>query len=1496
LLSLAAVSTAAAQDFDPNAAWPLCGRISDNPPAGWIETDGCPADRFGDPAHSDEPLSATFGPRPLASEANRYDFHRGVDIATPIGTPFFAIADGTVEIAGEHPSYSDPLIKLRHFRPGEAGCSPSGCYHSYYLHIGDWVVAETDTVVKGQLLGYTGASDSGFEHLHFEVRDAPPFDVFSAWQRDSIHPLSVLAYDAPNVTTITFNTVDFTDPDAGRADLTLVSNRFDLISVDLALYDAAHLPVAQPGDTPDAYGYLVEPSSWHMEDWNFLYTHKDSTAYPWSSFGPGGPNECPYHTDHGASYDAGLHMDAQQPGNPLEGMFNGVHIRTQKYWPSDVDNYEVDLDFQALTGPAACIEATATFASGETAEGEWGNCAAASGAVVTRGPYLQMQSDDGIVVRWRTDLATDSVVRYGAAPGSLDQSVTVAGSRTEHEVMLAGLGAATTWYYSVGESGGPIAGDASYFFSTAPVQGLSADTRIWVLGDSGTANSDARAVRDAYKAWAASDPADLMLMLGDNAYNDGTDAEYQAAVFDTYPEILRQLPLFSTLGNHDGHTADSATQSGPYYDILSLPAAGEIGGLASGTEAYYSFDYANIHFVCLDSYETDRSPGGTMMTWLESDLALNTQPWVVAFWHHPPYTKGSHDSDTEGRLIDMREEALPILEDWGVDLMLSGHSHSYERSYLLDGHYGHSTTLDPVNNVLDPGDGRDGSDGAYDKPDMVAAPHWGAVYAVAGSSGKVSGGSLDHPAMFVSLASLGSLILDVSGNRMDVTFLDEAGTVRDTFAIVKTPDGEPPLLTGASAPDDTHVVVDFNEALDELEAVDSTNYTIAGLTISGADLLPGDRSVQLTTSPMTSGSTYTLQVSNVQDLALNTILPGSEVDFEYFEVVTLAFQDGIAPDPAYAGTRDSYLREASPATNYGGAATLQVDGSEPSGSSTDMNIVVSWDVSDIPPAVTVEAASMTLNVTNISSGSYSCFELLSPWDEASVTWGDAAAGTPWSGPGASGVDRGTDAVCLVSASATGPLIVDFTTDGLAMVQRWVDDPAGNHGLVITDPDNGDGADFHSRDSGTAMARPQLEVTYRVPVAPPNEVPVAAFSYSCADLDCAFTDGSSDSDGSVVAWNWDFGDGNGATAQNPGHTYATAGTRTVTLTVTDDDGATGVASQSVTVTEPPPSEVDYLAVADLPGAGSVAGSYVDTHSDGGATQAIQERQSGGKKSDRYSFLEHTWQFTVGAATTQTVIANAWSGGSADGDEFLFEWSSGGNPYQPLFTVSSTSAANVQSALISATGTVYIRVADTDRTPGHQGLDSVIVDQLIIRADETVPTDPPGVPLNLQVTGATSSSLTLSWEHDGDNEQGFDLQRSPAGAGTWTGLPGPAAASTGYTDTGLDADTGYDYRIRAWNAAGASAWSNIATGATTVAPAITLTASGYRVKGKHVVDLEWSGATSPAVDIVRDGDVKATVPATPAAYTDNIGTNGGATYIYRVCESGTATCSDDQAVVF
>ena len=133
---------------------------------------------------------------------------------------------------------------------------------------------------------------------------------------------------------------------------------------------------------------------------------------------------------------------------------------------------------------------------------------------------------------------------------------------------------------------------------------------------------------------------------------------------------------------------------------------------------------------------------------------------------------------------DMREVFLPVLESGGVDLVLTGHSHGYERSFLLDGHYGDSKTLTPAM-ILDLGDGQPAGDGAYAKPTARLGAHEGAVYVVAGCSGQLAGGAYDHPAMRIGMAQLGSLVLDVDGDRLDAAFVDFLGGVQDSFTIRK---------------------------------------------------------------------------------------------------------------------------------------------------------------------------------------------------------------------------------------------------------------------------------------------------------------------------------------------------------------------------------------------------------------------------------------------------------------------------------------------------------------------------------------------------------------------------------------------------------------------------------------------------------------------------------------------------------------------------------------
>lgn len=422
---------------------------------------------------------------------------------------------------------------------------------------------------------------------------------------------------------------------------------------------------------------------------------------------------------------------------------------------------------------------------------------------LTRGPYLQRSTTNSIVIRWRTNLPTDSRVDYGQSLDALNQTFTASSLTTEHIVTLTNLNEDTKYFYAVGHGSTLLSpANSNQFFLTHPLPGTPKDLRIWIIGDAGTKNANQAAVRDAFYAYNGTNTVHAWLQLGDNAYDTGTDAEYQAAVFDMYSSLLRRSVTWPALGNHE--TAQATTPGAyPYFDLFTLPTAGEAGGVPSGTEYYYSFDLGMVHFVCLDSMVSDRATNGAMATWLRSDLAVNTNRWLVAFWHHPPYSKGSHGSDVGDASYDtqmgqMRTNFLPILEKAGVDLVFSGHSHCYERSKFINGHYGLSASFNPATHVLQAGSGRETNGlGAYLKPDGLGetpVPNRGTIYTVAGSSGQATTGSTNHPAMFYSALSLGSVVLDFHSNRLDAIFLRETGATNDWFSIIKE-GTHPPRLT-----------------------------------------------------------------------------------------------------------------------------------------------------------------------------------------------------------------------------------------------------------------------------------------------------------------------------------------------------------------------------------------------------------------------------------------------------------------------------------------------------------------------------------------------------------------------------------------------------------------------------------------------------------------------------------------------------------------------------
>lgn len=418
-------------------------------------------------------------------------------------------------------------------------------------------------------------------------------------------------------------------------------------------------------------------------------------------------------------------------------------------------------------------------------------CANAQSALV-RGPYLNIGTPTSMVVRWRTTGSEIGHVAYGTDMNNLTDTIVEGASTTEHEVNVTGLSADTKYYYSVGANGtGYTQPQESYYFKTSPEHGTVQPIRVWAIGDFGNGSQAQLDVKTGYTEHFGDVHTDVWLWLGDNAYGDGTDQEYQEKVFEVYPEILRNTVTWPCPGNHDYGSVD-LFNNGPYFDIMTLPTNGEAGGMPSGEESYYSFDHGNAHFISINSEYLPwiLTNNSALQTWLEQDLQNTMADWIIAFWHQPPYSKGTHDSDDGfSRMQFMRQNVVPMLEQYGVDLILSGHSHSYERSYLINGHYGTSNTWNPATMLVNGTSGNPNQSSSYQKYYDGDSPNLGAVYAVVGCSGQKGDGShpLNHPVMYMSTEDYhGSMVIDINGSELNAKFIDTTGTVLDEFVILKS--------------------------------------------------------------------------------------------------------------------------------------------------------------------------------------------------------------------------------------------------------------------------------------------------------------------------------------------------------------------------------------------------------------------------------------------------------------------------------------------------------------------------------------------------------------------------------------------------------------------------------------------------------------------------------------------------------------------------------------
>lgn len=202
---------------------------------------------------------------------------------------------------------------------------------------------------------------------------------------------------------------------------------------------------------------------------------------------------------------------------------------------------------------------------------------------------------------------------------------------------------------------------------TSPTVSLSlplkeGSVRFGIIGDTGTASKQQQQLADVMLTYQKAFPFEFVLMMGDNLYGGETPADYKKKFQDVYQPLLdNKVKFYATLGNHD-------QPNERFYEYFNM----------DGKE-YYRFTKGNAAFYALNSNYMDKK----QLKWLEDELAKDTSDWKIAFFHHPPYSSGGkHGSDKQ-----LREVVEPLFVKYGVNVVLAGHEHFYERLKPQQGIY-----------------------------------------------------------------------------------------------------------------------------------------------------------------------------------------------------------------------------------------------------------------------------------------------------------------------------------------------------------------------------------------------------------------------------------------------------------------------------------------------------------------------------------------------------------------------------------------------------------------------------------------------------------------------------------------------------------------------------------------------------------------------------------------------------------------------------------------
>ncbi len=282
-----------------------------------------------------------------------------------------------------------------------------------------------------------------------------------------------------------------------------------------------------------------------------------------------------------------------------------------------------------------------------------------------REPYVQGITASSAVICWVSGRPDEGLVAYGKALEP-ERKETDALIGRRHAVELGGLDPDSTYHYHVRGIGGVSARGS---FRTAPV-GEDSSFSFAVVGDSGSEGKGQLAVARLLENLEP----DLILHTGDVVYPAGEERHYDRRFFAPYRRLIKTVPVFPVLGNHDVRKGHAAAFLENFHPPLDNPRS---------TKRYYSFDWGNTHFVALDSelyYGDKGSDPEEQKAFLEQDLAATRKRWRVVFLHRSPYGSSRHGGDRA-----VRENLEPLFVKYGVDLVFGGHDHVYERTVPIKG-------------------------------------------------------------------------------------------------------------------------------------------------------------------------------------------------------------------------------------------------------------------------------------------------------------------------------------------------------------------------------------------------------------------------------------------------------------------------------------------------------------------------------------------------------------------------------------------------------------------------------------------------------------------------------------------------------------------------------------------------------------------------------------------------------------------------------------------